>query len=295
MDVDEDFVVSRRGKMESIKSNKVFNIAVIFFFLNIVIRSFAGIDTGFWQSFILAINHVLTIILLLVSFFSIGLKITEYTKSEANERSVINLAANALAIVGFVFLTVSCFGYTYLLSDWFNLSREFIEITITALFLLSAVLKLVCFLIIKKNTIEKSKCSLTSNKALTIGAFFAIFNIWSMYLNWISSVISFFLAVVFMVVSIVFMLKNIFTKDEHRFPLLKGVSLISLTISIIAINVTSTLSLFISYLLHYNIDIASIVVRIYYPMQFLSIAFFATAFIFKIIDVLKNRKAEISE
>lgn len=280
----------------SIKSNKVFNLAVIIFFLNISTKFFIGFYNDFWSSVAYGIFCISTIILSLLCALIIGLKITEYIKSEQKGCSLINLAANVFAIVGFVFLTVQSMGYTNKLAGWFNVKRDFITNLILTVFLTSVILKLLYFTVsfIKKKeitiTTDKIKCLLVPNKIFTVGVFFAILNIYWAYFNQYSSKIPCFIVIAFMVISIIITIKDFLAKKEYRLRVLSGMSLISLAIFFIAFEIRRYFEVVSSYYYYNNIDKSIIATMISFLAQFISIAFFATALILKIIELSKKER-----
>lgn len=282
----------------SIKSNKVFNIAAVIFLFNVLISYYYAYATFPFARIAFYVNAV---IFLCVCALSVALKIKEYIKSENTERSLINLAADIFAIVGFVFLALRSMKYANIASRWVKAISGFVGIATIVLFSISAVL-FIAFMLKKKislKAIAKIKYWLTPNKALNIGVFFAIFNVYikSTYLGeYISAIAACLVGLFFMVIAIKLTAKNISPKNENRLPVLKGVSFIVFITGIIAITSTSFFILIAEafWFSSIAIIILTISMPLFYFMMFVSIPLFATALIFKTIELSKKRKVKVS-
>ena len=286
----------------SIKSNKVFNVAVIGSLLSIVILTLSYLmDVDFlWYVFWTDI-----IFTSLLSLLCIVLKIIEYKKNGAGVRSFVNLISNVLAVVGFVILTAFITGNFYGLLTWSIIIEDIIAFVGVGVVLLAGVLKLL-YLIISKNNSNKDNRLLTSNKSLTLGTFFLISivgffgvyaflptNVFKETLAIILLTLFAFLAFVFFVISMVTIIKKISAEYSDKTSHIHNISFMFLIMGVITFEL-----LFVSI-------IPLLLLSIYSPIErimtltccvtpFLSIAFFAIALILKIIE-LSKKKVNVSE
>lgn len=303
MDVDKDFVVSRRVNMESIKSNKVFNVAVIGSLLSIVILTLSYLMDADFLWYVFWTDIIFTSV---ISLLCIVLKIIEYKKNGAGVRNFVNLISNVLAIVGFVILTDFITVNFYGLLTWSIIIEGIIAFVGAGVLALAGVLKLI-YLIISKNNSNKDNRFLTSNKSLTLGTFFfiSIVGFFGMYaflptnvfketLAIILLTLFALLAFVFLVISMVTIIKKISAEYSDKSSRINNMSFMFLIMGVIAFEL-----LFISIVSLLLLSIYSLIDRImtvtFCVTPFISIAFFATALIFKIIELSKKRKVRVSE